>query len=64
MKCCDLFSQNKKFNMLSAAICCAAHEKGPYAIYGQSRSRSASVQSDLGISCSSTYTSVSIDSVS
>ena len=41
-------------------------EKGPYAFCGQRRSRSAcsSVQSNLGIFCSSTYTTVSTDSVS
>ena len=39
--------------------------KGPYAIREQRRSRwaCASVQSDLDILCSSTYTTVSIDSV-
>ena len=47
-------------------ILCATQEKGPYTICGQCRSRSAcaSMQSDLGIPCSSTYTTVSIDSVS
>ena len=47
-------------------ICCATHEKGPYTSCGQCRSRSAcaSVQSELRILCLSTYTIVSIDSVS
>ena len=42
------------------------HEKGPYAICCQSRSRSAcsSVQSNLGIFCSLTYITVSTNSVS
>ena len=47
-------------------IRCPTHKKGPYANCRQHRSRSAcaSVQSDLGILCSSTYTTVSTDSVS
>ena len=41
-------------------------QKRPYTVCGQRRSRSAcaSVQSDLNILCSATYTTVSIDSVS
>ena len=44
----------------------STHKKGPNAICKQHRSRSAcaSMQSDLSILCSSTYTTVSIDSVS
>ena len=47
-------------------ISCATLEKGPYAIYEQRMSRwaCASVQTDLDILCSSTYTAVSIHSVS
>ena len=36
----------------------AAHEKRPYTIYGQRKSRSASVQFNLSILCSSKYTTV------
>ena len=45
---------------------CATYEKGPYAICGQRKLRSAcaSAQSYLGIFCLSTHTTVSTDYVS
>ena len=45
---------------------CVMWEKDPYAIDDQPRSRwpSTSVQSDLDVLCSSTYTTIFIDSVS
>ena len=47
-------------------IWCSMWKKCPYAIYKQQRSRRAcsSMQSDLDILCSSTYTTISIDSLS
>ena len=62
-KCCDLYHISFRY---IHTIWCAAHVKGPYTICEQRRSRSACafVQSDYSILCSSTYTTVSIDSVS
>ena len=49
----------------NGTISCAPHEKDPYAICGQRMPIScASMPSNLGIICSSTYTTVSTDSVS
>ena len=46
-------------------IWCTTHKKGPYAFWGQCRSRSpcASMQSNMDTFCSSTNTTVSTDSV-
>ena len=65
-KCQFVHDAHNLYMVRTFCTWCAMHEMGQYSIWGQSRPRSecAFVHSDLNIVCSSTYTTVSIDSVS